>query len=156
MLIIKQINQRLLSFFSPSTFLLLRIFCFYLSNIILKVTILLTVPEYIFWLLYPPLQISIYDHHPHSEKQEGLSTHPSRCSFTHRGEGRSWVFTLWRDARLVRRSGAIVGRVGSRVAAVQGGVAGLAVAWLGLAIRRGHWSVLVYIHPQFIPKSGQS
>lgn len=63
-------------------------------------------------------------------------------------------FTLWWRPRLVGWSGAVVGRVGCRVSPIQGRVAGLAVARLGLAVWRGHWSVLVYIHPQFIPKSG--
>lgn len=64
------------------------------------------------------------------------------------------TFTLWWSPGLVGWSRAVVGCVGCRVSPIQGCVAGLAVARLGLAIWRGHWSVLVYIHPQFITKSG--
>lgn len=63
--------------------------------------------------------------------------------------------TLRRRPRLVGRGRAVVGCVGGGIAPVQGGEVGLAIARVGLAVRRGHWSVLVYIHLQFIPKTGR-
>lgn len=63
--------------------------------------------------------------------------------------------TLWWRPWLVGRGRAIVGCVGGRIPPVHGGEVGLAVACVRLAVRRGHWSVLVYIHLQFIPKTGQ-
>lgn len=63
-------------------------------------------------------------------------------------------FTLWRSNRLVGGSRAVVGCVGSCVSAIHWSVTRLAVARLWLAVWGGHWSVLVYIHPQYIPKSG--
>lgn len=65
-------------------------------------------------------------------------------------------FTLWGNPVLVRRCGAVVGCVRRVISSVEGTVTGLAISGLGLAVRRGHRSVLVYIHPQFIPKSGSS
>lgn len=65
------------------------------------------------------------------------------------------MHTLWRRPRLVGRGWAIVGCVGGGIPPVQGGEVGLAVARVGLAVRRGHWSVLVYIHLQCIPKTGR-
>lgn len=62
--------------------------------------------------------------------------------------------TLLGGPRLVGRGGAVVGRERSGVPPIQGRVAGLAVARVGLTVLGGHGSVLVYIHPQFIPESG--
>lgn len=63
-------------------------------------------------------------------------------------------FTLQWSPRLVGWGWAIVGCMRSGVSSIHGCVAGLAIARMGLTILRGHWSVLVYAHPQFIPKSG--
>lgn len=79
-------------------------------------------------------------------------TNETSSEFNHTTGGR---LTLWWRPRLEGRGRAIVGCVGGRIPAVQGGEVGLAVARVGLPVRRGHWSVLVYIHLQFIPKTGQ-
>lgn len=60
---------------------------------------------------------------------------------------------MWWRSGLVGRRWAVVRCVGSVVSPVEGAVPGLSVPGLGLAVRGGHGSVLVYIHPQFIPKS---